>query len=247
MTTETKTSSDPLAALSPLPQHVAIILDGHSRWAKRHKLPRLRGHEAGIRNLRRVVKTFAAYHIKYLTLYAFSTENWSRPQAEVNGLFRLLNQVIHREALALHKQGVKICHIGRLDRLPRQTQEHIRWALDLTQDNTGMVLTVALDYGGRCEIVDAIRRMVRDGIPSEAINEVTLSKYLYTSSLPDPDLVIRTGGEMRISNFLIWQSAYAEFYSTPTPWPDFDEQEVQRALLAYSQRERRFGGRVSSD
>ena len=244
MLTQPKTSSDVLPSISPLPQHVAIIMDGNGRWAQAVRFGHLTGHEAGIRNLRRVVETFARYDIKYLTAYAFSTENWARPAREIKGLFRLLDRSIRQEAQMLHENGIKILHIGNLDGLPKPTREKILWAQDLTRHNTRMTLTVALNYGGRCEIVDAVRRMILEGLSAEEVNEGTLAKYLYTSDLPEPDLIIRTGGEMRLSNFLIWQSAYAEFYSTPTWWPDFDEGEVQRALVAYSQRERRFGGRA---
>lgn len=226
----------------PCPQHVAIIMDGNGRWARERGLPRLAGHRAGTENLRRVVRAFASYGVQYLTIYAFSTENWSRPQKEVQGLWRLLGQVIRRERDQLHKEGVRLLHIGRRDRLFPQLLRDMDDAVELTKLNTGLTLSVALDYGGRDEIVEAVRRMMRAGLKPEEVTEETLSRNLYTACIPAPDLIIRTAGEMRLSNFLTWQSAYAEYYTTPAYWPDFSEQEIERALRAYSQRERRFGG-----
>lgn len=225
-----------------IPQHVAIIMDGNGRWARQRNLPRLEGHRAGTENVRRVVQAFAQRGVRYLTLYAFSTENWSRPKEEVQGLMELLEATIQREGKALHKEKVRIRHLGRLDRLPPSLQQAIQDVLALTQHNEGLTLSVALDYGGRDEIVSAVRRILQDGIPPERVDEVLFARYLYTADLPDPDLLIRTAAEQRLSNFLLWQSAYSEFYFTPTFWPDFDEQEVARALEAYAQRQRRFGG-----
>jgi len=229
-------------SISPLPTHVAIIMDGNARWAGRLNLSRLQGHRTGTENIRRVVEIFARYQIQYVTLYAFSTENWKRPGEEVRGLMQILNQVIGEETQALHEQGVRIRHLGRLDRLSEKLQREIRKAVDLTKDNTRMTLSVAFDYGGRAEIVDAVRAIVRDGLSADAIDEHMFGKYLYSSGLPDPDLIIRTAGEVRLSNFLLWQSAYSEYYFTPTPWPGFDEEEIRKALIAYSKRERKFGG-----
>lgn len=217
-------------------------MDGNGRWAEQHHKPRLEGHRAGTENIRHVLEAFAEYQVKYLTLYAFSTENWGRPEHEVKGLFEILGQVIQREAKALHEKGVKLRHLGRLDGLPESLQQEVRKAIELTKNNTNSVLSLAFDYGSRAEIVDAMRRVVEEGIPAPEINETLLNKYLYTAGLPEPDLIIRTGGEMRLSNFLLWQSAYSELYFTPVLWPEFGKEEVERALLAYSMRERRFGG-----
>lgn len=229
-------------SVTPLPVHVAIIMDGNVRWAQQHNLSRLQGHRAGTDNIRRVVETFARYKIKYLTLYAFSTENWRRPKSEVNELMLILTRVIRRETKAMHEKGVRLRHLGRLDRLSPKLQEQVRYAVDLTKNNTVINLNVAFDYGGRAEILEAVRRLVREGLPLERMDEETFSNYLYTAGLPDPDLIIRTAGEVRLSNFLLWQSAYSEFYSTPVFWPDFDDAEIRKALIAYSERERNFGG-----
>jgi len=231
---------------SPLPRHVAIIMDGNGRWARLRNLPRLEGHRAGTENVRRVVEAFARYEVRYLTLYAFSTENWSRPKEEVQGLLEMLESIIHREGKALHKERVRIRHLGRLDRLPPSLQQAIQEVLTLTQDNEGLTLSVALDYGGRDEILHAVRRILQDGVPPEQVDEALFARYLYTADLPDPDLIIRTAAEQRLSNFLLWQCAYSEFYFTPVYWPDFDDREVVRALEAYAQRQRRFGGLPAS-
>ena len=228
--------------ISPLPVHVAIIMDGNVRWAQKRHLTRLQGHRAGTDNIRRVVETFARYKIKYLTLYAFSTENWRRPKSEVNELIQILTRVIARETRAMHKKGVRLRHLGRLDRLSPKLQEQVRYAVDLTENNTVIDLNVAFDYGGRAEIVNAARQLAKSGIAPETIDEDLFSDYLCTAGLPDPDLIIRTAGEVRLSNFLLWQSAYSEFYFTPVYWPDFDEGEVRKALIAYSERKRNFGG-----
>lgn len=233
------TSSD---KIEPIPHHVAIVMDGNGRWAVQRGLPRLAGHRAGTENIRRIIEAFRRYGVKYLTLYAFSTENWVRPREEVRGLMGILGEVIKKETRNLHEKGVRIRHLGRLEGLSKRLQGAVLQALELTRDNTGMTLSVAFNYGGRAEIVDALRKIIREGIPAERVDEALLSNYLYTAGLPDPDLIIRTAGEMRLSNFLIWQSAYSEYYSTPTLWPDFDDKEVEKALLAYSQRQRRFGG-----
>ncbi|MFN3974506.1 MAG: isoprenyl transferase [Dehalococcoidia bacterium] len=227
---------------SPIPQHVAIIMDGNGRWARQRNLPRLEGHRAGTENVRRVVQAFAQRGVHYLTLYAFSTENWSRPKEEVQGLMALLEATIQREGRALHKEKVRIRHLGRLDRLPPSLQQAIQEILALTQGNEGLTLSVALDYGGRDEILCAVRRILEQGIPPERVDEALFARYLFTADLPDPDLIIRTAAEQRLSNFLLWQSAYSEFYFTPTFWPDFDERDVAQALEAYAHRQRRYGG-----
>ncbi len=230
--------------LDKLPTHVGIIMDGNGRWAESKVLPRLAGHRAGADNLPRVARAFGAQGIPYLTVYAFSTENWSRPQLEVQGLMELLRETLSRPDFleSLHKENIRLSHIGRLDRLTADLRKAISNVLERTKDNTGLTLTVAFDYGGREELLQAYRAMMQEGIPTEGVNEETLRRYLYTADLPDPDLIIRTGGEERLSNFLLWQSAYSEYYTTPCYWPDFDEAEVKKALQAYSQRQRRFGG-----
>ncbi len=225
-----------------IPNHVAIIMDGNGRWAKKRGLPRLAGHRAGTENIRRVIECFANYEVKYLTLFAFSTENWSRPRREVQGLMRILEEVIDRETINLHKEGIKLLHLGRLDRLAKRLQQKVQYAIELTKHNTRGTLCIAFNYGGRAEIVDAVRRILREGTPADNIDEALISRYLYTTDLPDPDLIIRTGGEMRLSNFLLWQAAYSEYYTTPALWPDFGPEEIEKALIAYSERERRFGG-----
>ncbi|MEE9401191.1 MAG: polyprenyl diphosphate synthase [Dehalococcoidia bacterium] len=239
---ETKTAALPVKKIFPLPNHVAIIMDGNGRWAAKRGLPRLVGHRTGTDNVRRVVEGFDRYQVKYLTLYAFSTENWRRPGIEVSGLLRILAGMIDRETKVLHEKNVRLSHLGKLDDLPPQLQGKVHKALELTGNNTGMTLSIAFDYGGRAEILDAVRRIIKDRVPSEDITESLFSSYLYTADVPEPDLIIRTGGEMRVSNFLIWQAAYSEFYSTPMLWPDFGEKEIEKALVAYSRRERRFGG-----
>ena len=225
-----------------LPEHVAIIMDGNGRWAKRCGLPRLEGHRSGLGNVRNVVKYADEYQIKYLTLYGFSTENWNRPKDEVEGLFQLLEERIDEEARELHKNGVKILHIGRLKGLPQSTQRAISKAVKLTENNAGMVLGFAFNYGGRLELLDAIRHIIDDGISVDDVDERLVSNYLYTAGMPDVDLVIRTSGELRLSNFLVWQSSYSEYYFTKVLWPEFDGKELRRALLSYSRRKRRFGG-----
>ena len=225
-----------------VPQHVAIIMDGNGRWAKARGLPRLKGHQAGTENLRPILRASAEFGIQILTVWAFSTENWRRPEAEVTGLLRILQQMIRRELQELHREGVRIRHIGRLDRVPARLQKQVLDAIELTRNNDRILLNVAFDYGGRAEIVQAVQRIIRAGIPAEQVDEALLSSYLYTAGLPDPDLIIRTSGEMRTSGFMLWQSAYSEYYVTPTFWPDFNRDELYQALQAYDQRDRRFGG-----
>jgi len=187
------------------------------------------------------LKACAKYGIKILTLYAFSTENWGRPNAEVKGIMRILEQTLDRELPELHKNGVQLRHIGRLEGISEKLKRRVREAIELTKNNDRIILNVAFNYGGRTEILDAVRRIVESGVDPDQLDEALFSQYLYTAGLPDPDLIIRTAGELRISNFLIWQSAYSEYYATPTYWPDFDEEELYRALLDYNRRERRFG------
>jgi undecaprenyl diphosphate synthase len=227
--------------LEKVPQHVAIIMDGNGRWAIQRRLPRLAGHKAGTENLRRVIRTTVEFGIKYLTIYAFSTENWGRPPEEVKGLMYILEDVIDRELNELNKEGVQLRHIGRLERLSPQLQEKVLDAIEVTKHNERLILNIAFNYGGRDEIVQAIQRMMKDGIPPEKVTDELVSQYLYTVGVPDPDLIIRTSGELRVSNFLIWQAAYSEWYITPTYWPDFDKEEYRRALEAFAQRDRRYG------
>jgi len=216
-------------------------LDGNGRWARARGLPRLAGHRAGTENLRRMLRAAVEFGIQILTIYAFSTENWDRPEDEVKGLLSIMERVIDRELSELDKEGVQVRHIGRLERTSPRLRQKIRNAIELTRNNRRLILNVAFDYGGRAELVDAVRHIIADGVPAEQVDEALVSRYLYTAGLPDPDLIIRTSGEMRISNFLIWQGAYAEFYVTPTLWPDFDKDELYKALQGYGQRERRFG------
>ncbi|MCX7689751.1 MAG: isoprenyl transferase [Thermoflexus sp.] len=224
-----------------IPTHIAIIMDGNGRWAKARGLPRLAGHRAGTENLRRVIEACADLGVRILTIYAFSTENWRRPPDEVYGLFGILEQMIDRELDSLDRNGVQIRHLGTLEGVPERLQQKIRMAIERTKGNSRLILCVAFNYGGRQEIVEAVRRIIADGVPPEAVDESTISRYLYTAGLPDPDLIIRTSGEMRLSNFLLWQAAYSEFYVTPVYWPDFDREELLKAIEAYSRRERRFG------
>jgi undecaprenyl diphosphate synthase len=233
----------------PVPEHVAIIMDGNGRWARSRGLPRLAGHRAGVENLRRIIEASVEFGISYLTIYAFSTENWERPPAEVQGLMGIVQEVIDTELMELHKNGVQLRHLGRLEQLDPTLQKKVKHAIELTQNNNRLVLNVAFNYGGRDEIVHAIRDIIADGVRPEEVNEALVSRYLYTSDSPDPDLIIRTSGELRVSNFLIWQGAYAEWYVTPTYWPDFGREELHKALGEFARRERRFGrvpGPVSS-
>ncbi|HEY4711840.1 MAG TPA: polyprenyl diphosphate synthase [Dehalococcoidia bacterium] len=223
------------------PQHVAIIMDGNGRWAKKRRLPRLAGHEAGGRNIRPVVKIFADHGVRYLTLYAFSTENWNRPRIEVTGLLRLLAKKLDKETQAFHQDNIRLVHLGRLDRLSENLREKVRAAVELTKNNTGLTLCLAFDYGGRDEIVQAARRIASAGIPGDDIDESVFARYLYSADIPNPDLIIRTGGESRLSNFLLWQAAYSELYFTPVLWPDFSLKDIEEALSEYKRRQRRFG------
>lgn len=224
-----------------IPTHVAIIMDGNGRWALARDLPRLAGHRAGTENLRRVIEACIEFGIQYLTIYAFSTENWGRPEEEVQGLLRILEDVIDRELQELHDQGVKLRHIGRLERLDPSLRDKVLHAVEFTQENTKLVLNIAFNYGGRDEIVCAIQRIIEDGVKTEDVTDELVSKYLFTAGVPDPDLIIRTSGELRGSNFLIWQGAYCEWYFTPTYWPDFDKEQLRLALEEFGRRERRYG------
>lgn len=224
-----------------IPVHVAIIMDGNGRWAKARGLPRLAGHRAGVENLRRILRACVEFGIRYLTIYAFSTENWRRPIEEVRGLMNILEEVIDRELEELNENGVQLRHLGRLEGLSPELQEKVLRAIEYTRDNDRLILNIAWNYGGRDEIVHAIREMIADGISAGEVSEELVSRYLDTCDCPDPDLIIRTSGELRFSNFLIWQGAYAEWYIPPIYWPDFGREELLAALHEYASRERRFG------
>ena len=226
---------------SNLPTHVAIIMDGNGRWAISRGLPRLAGHRAGVENLRRILTACSEFGIPYLTIYAFSTENWGRPKEEVEGVLFILNEVLDKELAELHAQGVQLRHIGRLEGLSPNTQRKVREAIALTHNNQRLILNVAFNYGGRDEIVHAIQQMLADGVRPEEVDAELVGRYLFTAGQPDPDLIIRTAGELRVSNFLLWQGAYAEYYAADVYWPDFDKAEFKRALEHYAARERRFG------
>lgn len=240
------TPREELDAPEVIPTHVAIIMDGNGRWALARGLPRLAGHRAGTENLRRVIEACIEFGIKYLTIYAFSTENWGRPEEEVQGLMKIFEDVIDRELQELSDQGVQLRHIGRLDRLDPAFRQKVLEALEFTKDNSKLILNVAFNYGGRDEIVNAIQCMIRDGVAPEDVTDDLVNQYLFTAGVPDPDLIIRTSGELRGSNFLIWQGAYSEWYFPAVYWPDFDKDQLRLALEEYSHRERRYG-RVSKD
>jgi undecaprenyl diphosphate synthase len=231
----------PNSSTNQRPSHVAIIMDGNGRWAKKHHLPRQEGHKKGATNTQKVVELFMEYKIPYLTLYAFSTENWNRPKIEVEGLFALLGERLEEGIRFAQKKGIRICHFGRLEKLPQKIQQKIMDAVDITKNNRNITLGFAFNYGSRDEIIDATRKIVSSGISPEKIDDSVMNQNLYTAGIPDPDLIIRTGGEMRLSNFLLWQSAYAEMYFTGVLWPEFDRDEIDKALVAYSKRQRRFG------
>ncbi len=229
------------SGLTKIPVHVAVIMDGNGRWAQRRGLPRNEGHRAGTENIRRVLTACVEFGVKVLTIYAFSTENWGRPEDEVHGLLGILEDTLRREVPELHKNGVKLRHLGSLEGISDAMREGVRGAIELTQNNDRITLNVAFNYGGRAEILNATKRMIQDGVTPAQVTESLFESYLYSAGLPDPDLIVRTAGEMRLSNFLIWQAAYAEYYSTPTLWPDFDKAELYNAIVAFSQRQRRFG------
>jgi undecaprenyl diphosphate synthase len=224
-----------------IPRHVAIIMDGNGRWAKARGLPRSEGHRQGTENLRPVLRAAVEFGIEILTVYAFSTENWKRPRTEVRLLLSIMEMMIDRELQELHREGVQLRHIGELDGIPKALQKKIHQAKELTKDNSTLILNIAFNYGGRDEIVRAVQQIIREGTPAEAVTEELISQHMYTRSLPDPDLIIRTSGEIRLSNFLVWQGTYSEFYFTPAYWPDFNREELLKALVEYSQRRRRYG------
>lgn len=219
-------------------------MDGNGRWAENRRLDVSEGHHAGFENLQRVVADFARRGVGFLTMYAFSTENWDRPESEVNGILELAIAVIAHEAQQLHENGVRIKHLGRVDRLSDELRDELGQAVQMTENNTGLTLGIAFDYGGRAEIADAAKKMIEDGISASEIDEKKFSEYLYTSDMPDVDLLIRTGGDFRISNFLLWQTAYSEFYSSEILWPDFYGEHIDAAFESFGVRQRRFGKRI---
>ena len=229
-----------------LPQHIAVIMDGNGRWAQRRHLPRVAGHRAGVQSARTVIETCAKLGIPALTLYAFSMENWRRPKAEIDFLMRLLREYLRKEIPAIQRNNIRMIFIGRTDQLQDEVRADIDRAVEQTAGNTGMTLAVALNYGGRAELVDAFNRILdrvrNNGLATARVDEDLISQHLYTSGLADPDLLIRTSGEMRVSNFLLWQIAYAEIYVTETLWPDFTRAQLFEALLDFQKRERRYGG-----
>jgi undecaprenyl diphosphate synthase len=239
---DTQPEPSPQAVPETIPTHVGIIMDGNGRWANRRGLPRLAGHHAGTENVRRITIACADAGVECLTIYAFSTENWRRPADEVFGLMRLLAQRIDKEAAELHRNNVQIRHVGSLEGIQARLADRVRAAVALTRQNTGLVLNVAFNYGGRQEITRAVQRALATGLPAEDLTEDVIDQYLDTAGLPDLDLVIRTGGEFRLSNFLLWQAAYAEYYSTPICWPDFGREELYQAFAEFGRRVRRFGG-----
>ena len=224
-----------------IPTHIGIIMDGNGRWALSRGLPRIAGHRAGTENLRRIIEACIEFGIKYLTIYAFSTENWGRPTEEVQGLMRIFEDVIDNELQELCDQGVQLRHIGRLDGLKPRFRKKVLQAVERTKGNQRLTLNIAFNYGGRDEIVCAIKAMIADGINPEQVSDALVSKYLFTAGVPDPDLIIRTSGELRSSNFLLWQGAYSEWYFPAAYWPDFDREELLKALEEYNHRERRYG------
>ncbi|MGC9065241.1 MAG: isoprenyl transferase [Candidatus Ratteibacteria bacterium] len=228
--------------MKKIPVHVAIIMDGNGRWAQAKGLPRIAGHKEGISSVRKVVKVATDTGVKYLTLYSFSTENWKRPPGEVEFLFSLMETTLAKEMKELHDNNIRVRFIGRIRALPEKLQKLIRNTEELTANNTGLNLTFAVNYGGRQEIIDAFKRFVNSNYSIDKLDELSLREFLYCPELPDVDLVIRTAGEQRLSNFLIWQSIYAEFYFTDTLWPDFSEVDFKKAMDEFTRRKRRFGG-----
>lgn len=224
-----------------IPQHVAIIMDGNGRWARARGLPRLAGHRAGTENLRTIVESCVEFGIKYLTIYAFSTENWSRPEDEVEGLMNIFDDVFDRELAELHRQGAQLRHIGRMEGVRESMQKKIKNGVEVTKKNDRLILNVAFNYGGRDEIVHAVQELIRADIDPDEVTDEIVSQAMFTAESPDPDLVIRTSGELRISNFLLWQAAYAEWYFPKVFWPDFGREELLEAIREYNRRDRRFG------
>lgn len=229
-----------------IPEHIGIIMDGNGRWAKAKGYPRTIGHKAGVETIRRIIKEAQRLGVKYITLYAFSTENWKRPKEEVGALMKLLVQYFRLELNELHENGVVVNTIGDISKLPKECIEEIKKAKEKTKNNTGIVMNLALNYGGRDEIVRAVKFLTKDvaegKISEEEIDEKSIEKYLYTAGMPDPDMIIRPSGEQRLSNFLLWQCAYSEFWYSDINWPDFTEKDLRKAIFDFQNRDRRFGG-----
>ena len=226
---------------SNIPNHIAIIMDGNGRWAKKRLMPRSVGHKAGADMLKRIVKKCNDLGVKYLTVYAFSTENWKRPSEEVSLLMGLIVTYLQREVKEMNENNVRIRAIGDIEKLPQKAYDELKKSMDITKDNTGVVFSLALNYGFRDDLSHAIKNMMKDNIAIDDIDDDTVKKYLYTSYMPDPDLIIRTGGEIRLSNFMLFEASYSEFYFCDTLWPEFDEEEPCKAIYEYQQRDRRFG------
>ena len=241
VTTTAASNPTPLIDLPVLPVHVGVIMDGNGRWAAAHRVDRAEGHRAGAEAIRPIVERVAEYGISVLTVWGFSTENWGRPRREVQAIFKLGQRFIDDYLQELHEQGVRLRHLGDLDRLPGRLQSKVERAIKLTEHNDRLTLNLAFNYGGRADIVEAVRQLVTSGVSADEVTEEAIAARLEASDLPAPDLVIRTGGERRTSNFMIWQAAYSEYYFTDTLWPDFDETELDRALIEYTRRQRRFG------
>ncbi len=241
MQTRTASPQPPSEQPPKVPAHVAFIMDGNGRWATQRGFPRLEGHRVGVDRIHKVLETLGNRGVSYVTLYAFSTENWNRPADEVQGLLEILYDALQNQTRELHDNNVRIVHIGKTDGLSPELREAVTDAQELTRENSGITLNVAFNYGGRDEILEAVKRVVQDGVAAEDIDEALFGKYLFTAQTPDPDLIIRTGGEMRISNFLLWQSAYSEYYHTPTLWPDLGPAELEQVLADFANRQRRFG------
>jgi undecaprenyl diphosphate synthase len=233
-------------SITNVPEHIAIIMDGNGRWAKNRGMVRVAGHNAGMKSLKEIVRACSDLGVKYLTVYAFSTENWKRPGDEVDGIFKIMVKYIAKELKELHKENVRLRAIGDWEKIPKDACESMKYAMDLTHENTGLIFNIALNYGGRREIVEAARKLYADmeknGSDVDDINEETLAKYMSTSDMPDPDIIIRTGGEMRLSNFLLWQCAYSEFIFTDVYWPDFTKEELVKCIEEFNSRHRRYGG-----
>jgi undecaprenyl diphosphate synthase len=240
------TSESTSPAFEKVPQHIAIIMDGNGRWAKKRGMRRVAGHRAGTDNLRDIVRACVEFGVKYLTVYAFSTENWSRPKMEVAGLLQIFAETIDRDLGELSEEGAKLLHIGHLDGLPEVLQKKVRHAVEVTKDNDRITFVLAFNYGGRDEIIHAVKQMLRDDVDPDDVDEELVNQYMFTAGIPDPDLVIRTSGEQRTSNFLTWQTVYSEWIFPTVYWPDFGKEELRKAIEAYNQRERRFGGLIDS-
>lgn len=228
-------------------KHIALIMDGNGRWAKLRGLPRIEGHRNGVKRVNEIIDAAIEQRLKAVTFYTFSMENWKRPKVEINALMRLLKNFIESEMKRLHKKNIVFRAVGDIEMLPSSVLKVVREFQELTRHNTGLIVSSALSYGGRAEILNAVKKIVAKGVPAGEINEKLLESFLYTSGIPDPDLIIRTSGEMRLSNFLLWQSAYAEFYFTDVHWPDFDRKEFAKAIHEFKNRERRFGALSDSD